>query len=127
MNFDPIGIDSKGMYYVKFRSPLNIVERINLLERWILVQSFAYYELDENIAADSVYDANSHQLAEMLDQYPDESKRSRYRQYFYDFTGDTGYHLIGRVQKGDPKMYRRIWRDACVALDLKKKYMNAEV
>ena len=59
MNFDPVGIDSKGMYYVKFKIPLYTVERINLLERWILVQSFAYYELDENIAADSVYDAGS--------------------------------------------------------------------
>lgn len=126
MNFDPVGIDSKGMYRVKFGAPFNIVERINLLERWVLVQSFAYYELDENIAADSVYDKNSHQLAEMLEQYPDEAKRSRYSQYFYDFTGDTGYHLIGRVQKADPDMYRRIWRDACMALDLKKKYMSME-
>ena len=111
---------------MKFSTTLHIVERINLLERWILVQSFAYYELDENIAADSVYDANSHQLAKMLEHHPEEAKRSRYYQYFYDFTGDTGYHLIGRVQKGDPDMYRRIWRDACVALDLKKKYMNTE-
>ena len=111
---------------MKFSTTLHIVERINLLERWILVQSFAYYELDENVAADSVYDVNSHQLAKMLEHHPEEAKRSRYYQYFYDFTGDTGYHLIGRVQKGDPDMYRRIWRDACVALDLKKKYKNTE-
>lgn len=119
MNFDPVGIDKDGEYYMKYNKPFTIVEKIQLLQRWILVQSFAYYQFDNSIAVDFVYDDNAKQLASMLKEFPDEAKRSRYYDYFYDFTGETGYHLVGRVEKNDPELYEHIWMDAAWALDLK--------
>lgn len=127
MNFNCVTRDSEGKPYMKFHEPFTIVEKIQLLQRWILVQSFAYYELNTNIASDHDYDANARQLEELVKQYPDEFKRSRYHLYFHDFydAGEhatSGFDLIERVRKDDKDLYRRIWMDAVMALDMKAKY-----
>jgi hypothetical protein len=127
MNFSPVGVDSKGMPYMKFNKPFTIVERIQLLQRSIFVNSFAYYELDENILPDFKYDANALQLAGLRAQYPEEFRRSRYHDYFYDFCSDgvaytSGFDLIERVRKKDAELYRFLRIDACMALESKRKY-----
>ena len=85
MNFDCVGKNSKGQMYMKFHKPFTIVEKIQLLQRSILVNSFAYYELNDNIVSDFQYDANARQLEELSKSYPEEFKRSRYLTYFHDF------------------------------------------
>lgn len=129
MNFDPVGVDKQGEYYMKFHNPFSIVEKIQLLQRWILVQSFAYYELNENIASDFKYDANAKQLERLVMENPKAAKRSRYYDYFYDFFDESegthmtsGFDLLERVRKNDDKLYRYIRMDAIQALDLKAKY-----
>ena len=105
MNFDPVGRNEKGELMMKFRQPFTIVEKIQLLQRSILVNSYAYYELNSNILSDFAYDANARQLEELAKQYPDEFARSRYYGYFHDFFGDdgvhmtSGYDLLERVRK----------------------------
>ena len=42
MNFDPVGKNERGELFMKYNYPFNAVEKIQLLQRWILVQSFAY-------------------------------------------------------------------------------------
>ena len=127
MNFDCVGRDSKGQMYMKFHKPFSIVEQIQLLERSILVNSFAYYELNENILSDFQYDTNAIQLSELKRDYPEEFKRSKYYDYFYDYCQDSdvhytsGFDLIERVRKADEDLYRRIWMDAALALDLKNR------
>lgn len=127
MNFDCVGRDSKGQMYMKFNKPFSIVEQIQLLERSILVNSFAYYELNENILSDFQYDANAIQLSELKRDHPEEFKRSKYYDYFYDYCQDSGVHytsgfdLIEMVRKADENLYRRIWMDAAWALDLKNR------
>lgn len=125
MNFDCVGVTKKGEYYMKFNYPFNIVEKIQLLQRWILVQSFAYYELNENIASDFQYDANARQLEELARAYPEDFKRSRYYDYFYDFYdaeehATSGFDLLRRIEKVDRELYRHIWIDAALALDQKR-------
>lgn len=127
MNFSPVGFNDKGERYMKFHVPFNIVEKIQLLQRWILVQSFAYYELNNNIASDFDYDANARQLEELCNEYPEEFKRSKYYPYFNDFydAGEhatSGFDLIERVRSSDKDLYRRLHMDAALALDLKSKY-----
>lgn len=127
MNFNCVGRDSKGNRYMKFNQPFNIVEKIQLLQRWILVQSFAYYELNNNIATDFQYDANARQLEELSKQYPDEFEQSRYYDYFYDFYDSdehatSGFDLLERVRKKDKDLYHRLHMDAANALDLKRRY-----
>lgn len=130
MDFHPVGTNSKGELYMKFHIPFNIVEKIQLLQRWILVQSFAYYELNENIASDFNYDANAMQLIELMKTHPEEAKRSRYAGYFYDYCPEdenvhytSGFDLLQRVRRADGDLYRRLHIDATMALDLKSKRM----
>jgi hypothetical protein len=112
---------------MKFRQPFSALEKIQLLQRSILVNSFAYYEMNENILSDFQYDDNAKQLAELKNQYPEEFKRSRYYDYFHDYCGEDGTHmtsgfdLLERVRKKDDELYRHIWIDAAMALDLKSK------
>ena len=77
MNFDCVGRRPDGEMYMKYHKPFNTVEKIQLLQRWILVQSFAYYELNENIASDFKYDDNAKQLVELMKNHPEEAKRSK--------------------------------------------------
>lgn len=134
MNFDPVGVDENGDYYMKFHKPFSIVEKIQLLQRWILVQSFAYYELNENIASDFKYDDNAKQLVDLMKNNPEEAKRSRYSQYFYDYCPveenlhyTSGFDLLERVRKNDEKLYRYIHMDAAKALDLKHTHRTEEM
>ena len=108
-------------------------EKIQLLQRSILVNSYAYYELNENILSDFHYDANAVQLSELKRDYPEEFKRSKYYNYFYDYCQDSdvhytsGFDLIERVRKADDDdLYRRIWMDAAWALDLKNRGMGMD-
>ena len=126
MQFDCVGRDSKGQLHMKHNYPFTPLERIQLLQRSILVNSFAYYELDSNILTDFQYDDNAKQLAEMKKEYPDEYRRSRYNVYFYDYCQDgvhftSGFDLIERVKRNDYTLYRRIWMDAAWALELKER------
>jgi hypothetical protein len=129
MNFDPVGVDKQGEYYMKFHNPFSVVEKIQLLQRSILVNSFAYYELNTNIISDFKYDANAKQLERLVMENPEEAKRSRYYSYFYDFFDESdgthmtsGFDLLERVKKKDKDLYRRIHMDAANALHLKTNY-----
>lgn len=129
MNFDPVGTDGQGEYYMKFHHPFSVVEKIQLIQRWILVQSFAYYELNENIVSDFKYDANAKQLERLVMENPEDAKRSRYYDYFYDFFDESegthmtsGFDLLERVKRRDKNLYKRIHMDAANALHLKATY-----
>lgn len=129
MNFDPVGTNVQGEYYMKFHHPFSVVEKIQLIQRWILVQSFAYYELNENIVSDFKYDANAKQLERLVMENPEDAKRSRYYDYFYDFFDESegthmtsGFDLLERVKRCDKNLYKRIHMDAANALHLKATY-----
>lgn len=106
---------------MKFKEHFTPQDRIELLERWIMVQSYIYYELDQNIVSDHTYNMNSQQLVGLMNAYPEEYERSRYYSFFYDFDGSTGYHLVPRVKTGSPQLYIDIQRDANIALDAARK------
>lgn len=126
MNFDCVGRDAKGQMYMKFNKPFTPLEKIQLLQRSILVNSFAYYELDSNLLSDFQYDANCRQLEDLAKEHPDEFKRSRYYLYFNDFYdtdehATSGFDLLEKVRKSDNELYRHIHIDAVMALDNKMK------
>lgn len=100
-----------------------IKDKIELLERAILVDSYAYYELNENLLADYQYDRNTRQLLEFKELYPEEFKKSRYHRYFDNFESGTGFDLTSRIRK-NRKLYNKISRDAHVALNLKRKRLG---
>lgn len=129
MNFNPVGRTKDGEFKMKFHNPFTIVEKMQLLQRSILVNSFAYYELNENILTDFQYDANARQLIGLIKEYPKEFKRTRYYEYFYDYCPEdenihytSGFDLLDRLKKTDKGLYRRVHLDAVWALELKNKY-----
>lgn len=78
-------------------------EYINWLQRFIIVHSYIYYELDDNVISDREYDLKSKQLVEYKNDYPDLWKNSEYyKQFGDDYTGATGmtlYHDLDDKQK----------------------------
>lgn len=73
-----------------------IREEINRRERQILVHSYLYYVLSESIITDYEYDKIARRLAELIRDYPEEHKKSRYYKFFKDFGQDgcySGYQL----------------------------------
>ena len=71
---------------------LSIQEYIDFLQRYIIVHSYIYYELDNNIISDREYDAKAKELVALKDLYPDEWKNSEYyKQFGDDYNGSTGF------------------------------------
>lgn len=96
-------------------------EKIQLLQRSILVQSYAYYELNANILPDYKYDANTRQLLELKNSAPEAYQKSRYRKYFEDFESGTGFDLTGKL-RSNRKLFENVARDAHLALKLKREH-----
>ena len=105
---------------MKFSRPFSDKEKIQLLQRSILVNSYAYYELDSNILSDYQYDMNTRQLLELKRSNPEAYQKSRYHRYFDNFESGTGFDLTSRVKK-NKKLYDNIARDAHLALKQKKE------
>lgn len=105
---------------MKFSREFTDKEKIQLLQRSILVNSYAYYELDQNILADYEYDRNTRQLLELKESAPEAYAKSRYRKYFDNFESGTGFDLTSRIRE-NKKLFKDISRDAYLALKLKKE------
>ena len=95
-------------------------EKIELLERSIMVNSYAYYELDENILSDYQYDTNTRQLLELRQSAPEAFEQSRYYSYFYDFVSGTGFDLLKRI-RDDKELFWKVRTDALMALERMKR------
>jgi len=70
-----------------------LLEWMNRRQRQILVHSFLYYQLNENIISDSDFDRWSKELYEAMKENPDVAKRSVYYKDFLEFDGSSGYDL----------------------------------
>lgn len=106
-----------------FVNTFDNVDRIELLERSLLVNSYAYYVMSESIMSDFTYDKNARQLVDFKKWYPDDFKHSRYYPIFHDFEGSTGFDLIARINK-NPELQRKIIRDVYLALFLSKEHTD---
>lgn len=82
--------------------------RIELLQRWILVHSILYYEMDTSVVSDKKFDANAKQLVQMQKDYKDDAKLSQYWYVFNDFDGSTGFDLYDRLTKKDKAYLKKI-------------------
>lgn len=71
---------------------LSIRNYISWLQRYIIVHSYIYYELNDNILSDREYDAKAKELVSLKDLYPDEWRKSEYyAQFGDDYNGSTGF------------------------------------
>ena len=87
---------------MKFTNPYwSYKLRIEVLQRWILIHSILYYEMNESIVSDKEFDDHAKQLVEMQNNYPDSAKASQYWNAFHDFDGTTGFDLPHRLSDTD--------------------------
>lgn len=70
-----------------------ILELINRRERQLLVHSFLYYQLNENIISDADFDLWSKELAQAIVEHPEIFKQTAYYEGFREFDGSTGAFL----------------------------------
>lgn len=92
---------------MQFNNPyLENVERIELLQRWLIVHSIIYYEMDKNVVSDIMFDNNCRQLIEMKNKYKKSYKNSFYYPIMKDFDGSTGFHLSDGLKKWDKKHHK---------------------
>lgn len=82
---------------------MTLQERINFLQRYMIVHAVIYYELDNNIVDDRVYDAKAKELVRLKNENPELWKSSEYyKQFGNDYNGSTGftlYHDLDEHQK----------------------------
>jgi hypothetical protein len=70
-----------------------IVELISRRRRQVLVHSFIYYQLNDNIISDFIFDGWCGELVALADTFPEESKKAVYAKEFEGFDGSSGYDL----------------------------------
>lgn len=96
---------------MKFPESMKVKDRISYLERYILVHSLIYYELNESVISDKRFDKNARLLASKIEKYgPEKISKTEYGYVFYDFDGSTGFDLIGRLSDKDREKIERIAR-----------------
>lgn len=82
-------------------------EKIELLSKWIIIQSLVYYEFDFNLVADEIYDNNSKLFLKLILVYPQEFKSSKYYHILHDFKG-SGYYIYSRLTDEEAKEYENL-------------------
>lgn len=90
---------------------LSTQEYINFLQRFIILHSYIYYELDDNVISDQAYDKKSKELVQYKNEYPDLWKSSEYyKQFGDDYNGSTGFTLYHDLNEKQQEIIRSIAR-----------------
>ena len=80
--------------------------KINYLQRFILVNSYLYYEKDDSAITDKQFDEAAKQLVKLQRGY--DTSKTQYGYVFYDFDGTTGFDLWDRLNKKDKRFIQNI-------------------
>lgn len=97
------------MRKMRFNNPYwSVKTKMSVLQRWLIVHSILYYELNDSVVSDKVFDANAHQLVDMQNKYTDIAEETEYWYVFYDFDASTGFHLYDRIKEKDKKYLTHI-------------------
>jgi hypothetical protein len=75
--------------------------QIELLQKWILVHSIIYYELNTTLVSDQVYDNNGKQLLQLMKTHPEVTKVTRWAYAFKGYDANTGYDLYSKLYSSD--------------------------
>lgn len=82
-------------------------DKIDFLQRKVIINSIIYYELNTSKMTDREYDELSRQLVDMQKDYPDISN-TQYGYVMYDFDGTTGFDLYNRLNDKDKAYLKNI-------------------
>lgn len=88
---------------------LTTQEYIDFLQRYIILHSYIYYELDNNVISDRIYDLKSKELVKLKMEYPDLWKTSMYyKQFGDDYNGATGFTLYHGLDEHQKEIIRSL-------------------
>lgn len=93
----------------KFPTNWSLEEKINYLQRKIILNSIAYYIYDTSPLSDKSYDSLCCQLVDLQKRHNDISK-TQYGYIMYDFDGTTGFDLYYRLTDEDRNYLLKIAR-----------------
>lgn len=88
--------------------PEAIRELIIRRRRQMLVHSFIYYHLDDNIWSDHMWQAKAFELAALQNKYPQHCKQGFYDEAFRDWTGATGGSFLPLLDPWVQRVARRL-------------------
>lgn len=71
--------------------------KIELLQRWILVHSYIYYNLNKSIVSDEMFDKNSLQLYKLKLRYKQEYKQTKYYYAMKEYDGSSGFGIFEKL------------------------------
>lgn len=72
---------------------IEIAEKIQQRRLQMLVHSYIYYELNDNIVSDEKWMQWAHELADLQREHPEIAKTVKYSRTFEGWDGSTGFHL----------------------------------
>lgn len=88
---------------------LSVQDYIDFLQRYIIVHSYIYYELNSNVVTDREYDEKAKDLVMFKNKYPDFWKSSMYyKQFGDDYTGATGFTLYHDLDDRQKEIIRSV-------------------
>lgn len=107
---------------VNFPKSFSEVDKINYLQRKVILLSIAYYIYNRSFVPDAYFDEISHQLVKMQQDYDKENKENEkdekgnhsvksdteYGYMMFDFEGSTGFDLYPRLKKKDQEYLVRM-------------------
>jgi hypothetical protein len=89
---------------MEFNNPkFTTKDKIELLQSYILVNSYLYYHLDYSRVSDEAYDRTSQQLLQFMKDSPIEFSTARYSYAMKDFDGSTGFGFVDKLNEADKK------------------------
>ena len=89
---------------MKFPENWSTVDKLNRIQRMVLLHSIIYYDLNESVITDDYYNKLTRLLAKKVTQYKDKPvfKKTMYAYVFKDYTdGSTGFDLAHKLKKKD--------------------------
>lgn len=90
---------------------MDVQTRIDFLQRFIILHSYIYYELDNNAISDKMYDEIAKELVAYREKYPDLWTRSMYYKQFGDeYNGATGFTLYHDLDDRQKEIIRSLVR-----------------
>ncbi len=83
----------------KFPRRWSLKDKVEFLQRKIIINSILYYYRDTNFITDNQFDEISAYLVNLQSQI--DIEETMYGYIFYDFDGTTGFHLYDRLTEKD--------------------------
>lgn len=84
-------------------------DKINHLQRLIVLHSYIYYELDQNVISDHEYNELGRKLVGYKKEYPELWKSSMYYEQFGDeYDGSTGYDIYQKLNNEQKRIIQYI-------------------